>query len=201
MSFATEQIELSLCSPETGLPLTAHVYTLENVKEADGKTLRKMSIGQLVMALCLQRAADLEEKVVQLMDSINQNSTLLGGLTDVEKELVKVSAGGKFTATNTFSYNGTTIKYYDFLKTTAGIDGLPDLDMDNVGGSNTAWSYNNVQTVISLVEDKMDSLNTVSQDTLIQLQSLTAKRDQTYDLVSNVLKSLHTVLAGNANNL
>ena len=196
MSFATEQIELSLCSPETGLPLTAHVYTLENVKEADG-TLRKMSIGQLVMALCLQRAADLEEKVVQLMDSINQNSTLLGGLTDVEKELVKVGAGGKFTATNTFTYNGETVKYNEFLSSQnmANIDGLPALDSDNT------WSYNNVQTVISLVEDKMDSLNTVSQDTLIQLQSLTTKRDQTYDLVSNVLKSLHTVLAGNANNL
>ena len=47
----------------------------------------------------------------------------------------------------------------------------------------------------------MDSLNTISQDTLIQLQSLTAKRDQSYDLVSNVLKSLNNVLVGNANNL
>ena len=201
MSFATEQIELSLCSPETGLPLTAHVYTLENVTEADGITLRKMSIGQLVMALCLQRAADLEKQVVQLMDSINQNSTLLGGLSDVEQQLVAVSAGHNFTATNTFSCDGTTTTYYDFLKSTAGISDLPALDADEVNGNKTAWTYNTVQAVITLVENKMDSLNTVSQDTLIQLQSLTTKRDQTYDLVSNVLKSLHTVLAGNANNL
>ena len=47
----------------------------------------------------------------------------------------------------------------------------------------------------------MDSLNTISQDTLINLQSLTAKRDQTYDLVSNALKSFNTVLVGNANNI
>ena len=52
-----------------------------------------------------------------------------------------------------------------------------------------------------LIEDKMDSLNTISQDTLINLQSLTAKRDQTYDLVSNALKSFNTVLVGNANNI
>ena len=58
-----------------------------------------------------------------------------------------------------------------------------------------------MQTVISVLEDKMDSLNTISQDTLINLQSLTAKRDQTYDLVSNALKSFNTVLVGNANNI
>ena len=58
-----------------------------------------------------------------------------------------------------------------------------------------------MQTVISTLEDKMDSLNTISQDTLIDLQSLTAKRDQTYDLVSNALKSFNTVLVGNANNI
>ena len=47
----------------------------------------------------------------------------------------------------------------------------------------------------------MDSLNSVSQTTLIDIQSLTATRDDTYNLVSNVLKSLQTVLIGNVNNL
>ena len=78
-----------------------------------------------------------------------------------------------------------------------------ETSLSNVTGlpSGTSWSYEQVQTAISLLEDKMDSLNTISQDTLIQLQSLTAKRDQTYDLVSNVLKSLNTVLVGTVNNL
>ena len=47
----------------------------------------------------------------------------------------------------------------------------------------------------------MDSQNSFSQQTMIDLQALTAKRDQTYDMISNVLKSLYTTLASNANNL
>ena len=47
----------------------------------------------------------------------------------------------------------------------------------------------------------MDSLNTFSQQKMIDLQSQTTKRDQAYDMISNVLKSLNTVLVGNANNM
>ena len=192
MSFATQQIELSMCSPQTGLPLTANVYTIEGVTE-DGAP-RLMSIGQLVMAICLQRASALEDQIIGVMNDINANTQLLEALTTVENALVAVGVDGTFDANTTFKYNGNQVSYQEFL---GGADymamsGLP---------VNSSWSYNEVQTVISLVEDKMDSLNTISQDTLIQLQSLTAKRDQTYDLASNVLKSLNNVLVGNANNL
>lgn len=193
-SFVTEQIDLSMCSTQTGLPLTANVYTLEGVTAADGSP-RLMSIGQLVMAICLQRAAALEEEIVDLMDSINQNTVLIDGLTKVESELVKVDVGGSFDANSTFMYDGESVKYIDFLRDKAGLTGLPSLS------SAGKWTYDQVQTVISTLEDKMDSLNTISQDTLIDLQSLTAKRDQTYDLVSNAIKSFNTVLVGNANNL
>ena len=194
MSFATQQIELSMCSSQTGLPLTANVYTIDGVTEADGITPRLMSIGQLVMAICLQRASALEDEIIGVMDAINKNTETLDALTTVESALVAVNAGETFDANATFDYNGATISYQQFLSGTdyMGMTGLP---------TGSTWSYDEVQSVISLVEDKMDSLNTISQDTLIQLQSLTAKRDQTYDLVSNVLKSLNNVLVGNANNL
>jgi hypothetical protein len=47
----------------------------------------------------------------------------------------------------------------------------------------------------------MDSLNSFSQQTMIDLQALTAKRDQSYDMISNIIKSLNTVLVGTANNM
>lgn len=193
-SFATEQIDLSMSSSQTGLPLTANVYTLEGVTAADGLP-RLMSIGQLVMAICLQRAAALEEEIVDLMDAINQNTALINGLTTVESELVKVDVGGSFKVTDTFMYDGEPVSYIEFLRDKAQLSGLPSPSSDN------KWTYDQVQTVVSALEDKMDSLNTISQDTLINLQSLTAKRDQTYDLVSNALKSFNTVLVGNANNM
>ena len=201
MAFATEQIELSMCSPQTGLPMMANVYTLDGVTEVDGVTPRRMSIGQLAMAICLQRACALENQIIDVMDQINANTAMLNGLTDVETALVGVGVDGTFNPNNTFTYDGASVSYLSFLRDTAGISGLPALDATKVNNNYTEWSYNSVQTVISLIEDKMDSLNTISQDTLIQLQSLTAKRDQTYDLASNIIKSRNNVLVGNANNL
>ena len=54
---------------------------------------------------------------------------------------------------------------------------------------------------IDNIEAKMDEKNSFSQKTMIELQSLTNKRDQAYDMISNILKSLNTVLVGNANNI
>jgi phospholipid N-methyltransferase len=54
---------------------------------------------------------------------------------------------------------------------------------------------------ITKLEAKMDEKNSFSQQSMIELQSLTNKRDQSYDMISNVLKSLNTTLVGNANNL
>jgi hypothetical protein len=204
MSFATQQIELSMCNPQTGLPLTANVYTIEGVTE-DGAP-RLMSIGQLVMAICLQRASALEDQIIGVMDDINANTALLSLLTDLEGKLVAVDVNNNFNTEDTLVYNGVTMTYYEFLSKSEEQGGLglsvPARHSSTTSsGTHYHWNYNEVQTVISLVEDKMDSLNTISQDTLIQLQSLTTKRDQTYDLVSNVLKSLNNVLVGNANNL
>jgi hypothetical protein len=47
----------------------------------------------------------------------------------------------------------------------------------------------------------MDSHNSFSQQTMIDLQSQTAKRDQSYDMISNILKSLNTTLMTNVNNI
>ena len=60
MAIGVDQIYLSMTDPDTGEYLTADVYTVDGVYEADGVTLRRLSVGQLVMALCLKRATDLE---------------------------------------------------------------------------------------------------------------------------------------------
>ncbi len=54
---------------------------------------------------------------------------------------------------------------------------------------------------IATIESTMDSLNSFSQEIMIDLQSQTNKRDQAYDMAANMLKSLNTVLVGIANNL
>ena len=92
----------------------------------------------------------------------------------------------------TTKLTGTDISYYDFLTNSEygmGLKNVPE----------TANSSS--EQLITDIEAKMDSHNSFSQQTMIDLQSQTAKRDQSYDMISNILKSLHTTLMTNVNNM
>lgn len=182
-TFEIASINLSMKDAGGDL-LTANVYKLEGVQNADG-SLREMSIGQLVMALCLSRATEIEAKIVAKMEAMAANSADLEKLTALDKDLVE------WLAANENNKSAIWNKYAAY-KDALALAGYPDA---------RSYSYAQVETLVSDVEAKMDSLNSVSQTTLIDIQSLTATRDDTYNLVSNVLKSLQTVLIGNVNNL
>ena len=55
--------------------------------------------------------------------------------------------------------------------------------------------------LITDIESKMDSLNSFSQEKMIELQSETNMRDQAYDMITNILKSMNTVQVGIVNNM
>lgn len=165
----------------SGAALTATVYNFGN--------LENLSIGQLVMALCLARASELEAQIITLMETMNTTSTQLEALTEMEEDLVKVDDNGLVKdVSGSLTYNNVTYTYAYFLYDVIGIDNKV-LDTMTVGEA------------ITEIETKMDELNSFSQQTMIELQSLTNKRDQSYDMISNILKSLHTTLIGNVNNM
>jgi predicted transcriptional regulator len=186
MGFNTVEFDLSFDKSRIGGTgnLTASSYTVEGVNNLDG-TPRMLSIGQLVMALCLARATELEAEIIKVVESLNSTSEDLERLTEIEKAIVNQTEGNVDLTTSKLS-DGTT--YKAFLES-KGI---------TVSG-NTANSSS--EQLISDIEAKMDSLNSFSQQTMIDLQSLTAKRDQSYDMISNIIKSLNTVLVGTANNM
>ena len=187
MAIEVDGIVLSMKSPETGEYLTANVYTVDGVFEPDGVTPRLLSIGQLVMALCLQRAAELESDIVKKMNQIETVSEQLELMTKIESDIL---AGDINMSSKTVSYKGTTYTYHEFLTEVMEIDNVP-----------TGTANKDSEELITGIETKMDENNTLSQKTMIELQSQTNKRDQTYDMISNSLKSLNTVLVGTVNNM
>ena len=210
MALGTVEFDLSMVDQETVRRLTARAYTVEGITNADG-TLRELSIGQLVMALCLDRASKLEVDIIALMEEMNGTSSQLEAMTEIEQTIVDFAASQQSTREykslktlylTTAPYNG--VSYYDFLTDSRygiGIDFGPN-------HPEAVWINSEYATVeikfddfITQVEAKMDEKNSFSQQKMIELQSLTAKRDQAYDMISNILKSLNTVLVGNANNL
>ena len=192
MAFGTVEFDLSMIDQETGRYLTARAYTVEGITDANGLP-RELSIGQLVMAICLDRASKLEAGIIALMEEMNATSEQLAGMTKIEEELLAATAANPLSLTSNYiDYNGTSYSYKEFLT-----DRTVGIQLANVPNSAHAESSD----FITNLEAKMDEKNSFSQRTMIDLQSQTSKRDQCYDMISNILKSLNTVLVGNANNL
>ena len=214
MAIGIDQIYLSMTDPDTGEYLTADVYTVDGVYEADGVTLRRLSVGQLVMALCLKRATDLEtgyfytdpdtgneryEKGIVgrhspttglyhpgYMDDVEDTSEQLRCMTEIENAVLSSTVT---LSSKSVTYKGESYTYDDFLATVIGIDNVP------------TTANKDSEEFLEAIEAAMDEKNTFSQETMIKLQSQTTKRDQAYDMISNVLKSFNTVMTATVNNV
>lgn len=205
MAIGVDQIYLSMTAHDletgmdTGEYLTANVYTVAGVTNADG-SLRRLSIGGLVMALCLKRAYDLEmgyddprtgqhvQGIVEIMNSLEATTELLERMTEIE---TKVLDGDVNLKTRKLWYQGVEMTYYEFLTANTGVEDVPESGTVNAKSTD----------FLAALETEMDSKNSFSQQTMIQLQSQTTKRDQAYDMASNVLKTVGNTLIGNANNM
>ena len=200
MSFTTHTIDLLVDNPnhltriqdhfaQGQTSLTARYYTVPGVTNPDG-TPRALSIGQLVMALCLQRATELEAEIVRIVEDLNKTSEDLERLTEIETAIV--NATDSSVDLKNAKLVGTDISYYDFLTKSEY-----EIELKSVPVTADSSS----EQLITDIEAKMDSHNSFSQQTMIDLQSQTAKRDQSYDMISNILKSLNTTLMTNVNNM
>ena len=197
-TFETGKTALTMRDSETGRILTANVYYVEGVSAP-------LSMGQLVMAICLTRANEVETKLVAKMDEVDQQSEKIAGLTSIQQELINWYDGNTASAIFnwrlssgwTFSYNG---KDYDSTTWRIFLVDVCEMAQEDLLNKDSL-THEEVEDLVNVVGDKMDTYNSMSQSTLITIQSLTAKRDQSYDLVTNILKSFNTQLMGLANNI
>ena len=190
MPIGTVEFDLSLVSPETGEYLTARAYTVDGVLGVDNQP-RLLSIGQLVMAICLQRAASLEAGIITLMEEMNSTSVKLELMTQIEADILDGGANMANINTSHVTYEGRDYDFRAFLVNVVRMDAA-SVPSDFVSATDTDF--------ITALEAKMDEMNSFSQQKMIELQSQTSKRDQAYDMISNVLKSLNTVQVGILNN-
>ncbi len=198
MAIGTVEFDLSMVSPQSGEFLTARAYTVEGVTNADG-SLRQLSIGQLVMAICLSRASKLEADIIALMEEMSTTSAQLADMTKIEQAVIDDFAANQ----NGHAYNLDNVTV---TSSTSAVKLLRDLGVINSTQqyvrndsilSNADIMYDDF---ITAIESKMDEKNSFSQQKMIELQSLTNKRDQSYDMISNILKSLNTTMTGIVNN-
>lgn len=292
--------------------LKGNLYTVAGVTDATG-ALRRLSMAELVMVVCLARAAEKERAVIELMKEMSNTTDALNALTDIE---IKLLDGQNLNnITGSWTYDGNTYtKAVDIL----GVLGILTIDENKLQNRNSLstlardlentsvfhcggtyyWDgyyrngygvleysgslagtfdgvsvsdayykaaelvirgnvpltpeesfelattypgiipegtaedagyqieevfYNNyvkdkieeiintmsivsgtipsTDQLITDIEGKMDSMNSFSQQKMIELQSETNKRDQAYDMITNILKSMNTVQVGIVNNM
>lgn len=199
MAIGTVEFDLSMVSPQSGEFLTARAYTVEGVKNADG-SLRQLSIGQLVMAICLSRASKLEADIIALMEEMSTTSAQLADMTKIEQAVIDdfaANQNGHAYNINNVSISSSTDGAVKLLRDLGVINSTQQYVRNDSILSNADIMYDDF---ITQIESKMDEKNSFSQQKMIELQSLTNKRDQSYDMISNILKSLNTTMTGIVNN-
>ena len=199
MAIGTVEFDLSMVSPQSGEFLTARAYTVEGVENADG-SLRQLSIGQLVMAICLNRASKLEADIIALMEEMSTTSAQLADMTKIEQAVIDdfaANQNGHAYNINNVSISSSTDGAVKLLRDLGVINSTQQYVRNDSILSNADIMYDDF---ITQIESKMDEKNSFSQQKMIELQSLTNKRDQSYDMISNILKSLNTTMTGIVNN-
>ena len=192
-SIETVGFDLSMADIDTGMRLQAKTYNVM-VENADGvmeTKLSGLSIGQLVMAVCLERAVEKENEIISIMNTLNNTSSELENLTEIETAIVNADAKSSQSvnlATKTLT-NKPDYTYQAYLQELLGS-----------GATVPATANSDSSELITQIETAMDKRNSINQQTMIELQSATSKRDQAYDMISNMIKSLHTVMTGIVNN-
>ena len=197
-SFTVSTIDLSMCDPETGNPITANVYKVDGIA-------RELSISELVMAICLSRATELEGRIVARMEVMGRTTVNIETLTTIQSQLAKLMLEGKEELKD-IKINVIRPQWYDDsgkLVPSGDLTSFGQLStfLTQVVGLTLGKDVQKIDDVVASISTKIDSLNTTNQKDLISLQSDTNKRDQSYELITNMLKSIGTTLTGNANNL
>ena len=192
MAFQSAQFDLSFDLGRVGGEgsLSGSCYYVDGIFMEGTSTLRPLSIGQLVMALCLSRAAELESEIVEIANTLESSSEKLENLAEIENAIVGAENGSQIDLKAKRLSSGVT--YYAYLTEKAY-----GISISSVPSKADASS----EDLISEIESKMDSLNSFSQQTMIDIQSKVNKRDQSYDMLTNILKSVYTTLSTNAGNL
>ena len=146
-----------------------------------------LSLSRVIMLVTLIRAELIEEQLIEQMDELAGRTALLNGSADAESYILEnlsntITNNTSFTYTDGTGQHTTTMKAYltDVLKINVSSDTFPTTDT-------TAWSTDQKNQIISAIQTRQDQLNTISQETSINIQSLINKRDQAYLLGTNAI--------------
>ena len=138
------------------------------------ETASGLTLGQLVIAVCLKTAASYEAQSVNKMNMITKNAALIEtGAQWVER-----------LATGSVSW----VRAKAFLVDSLGVDpaNLPT----------TISTYSDRFKAITAANDKLNSLLQTQQEDMVDMQSYVSRRDAAFSASSNIIRALGRSMNG-----
>lgn len=164
-----------------------------------------LSLGRLLMGVCLERATMLERMSVGTMNRLARNNSQLEATANAMELLASVDVERAVMVSNlvvtlpedypvkgTWGLGQPTI--VEFMEVELGIES------SSIPGG-LMWRYEQRTTAYGLIKAKADALNSVSQETMIDLQTLITERNTAYNLATNGNKILLDGKLNTAGNL
>ncbi len=144
---------------------------------------QEFDLDTLITALNMSRVEIIDKQIADQANIIKSRNAELAQLNDV---LSEIQAKKPAEADGTGSLGDTVLPgsnppmtLTDYLTN----NGLVPADLDITGEMNGP----DFDAILSKVKGRMDSLNSTSQMDMIRLQGLTNKRNQAFDLMSNII--------------
>jgi len=172
---------------------------------------RGLTFAEIVMAVSVERAMRMEAISVSKMSTMTKKTTQLSGYTACAKALNDQIAKGSYPGLHTLTFalpdgfvsaregytypdpNHVPVSY--FLLFELGVS-LLDVDAERgLTDNKIATTSNNLKlvdylTAYGLLKQKMDKLNTNSQEDMIDVQTYVSRRDVAYNLATNAVKTI-----------
>lgn len=153
-------------------PAGSNSVNLYNVNGLEGQTL-----GQLVMAVCCQRAALDEQLAVVQMNRMNATATKMAATGCVLSQVVDAEGGTTWQTKIDIAgsdyepeFVAADATLWDFLTKEVGVTGLPER-LDTIADRLAA---------ADIIKEAMDRLNRAAEEESVKLESTVSRRDVEY---------------------
>ena len=148
-----------------------------------------LALGELLLAVSLERATTLEHITVDLLDELAERNLTLEAYAEVARMILEEAPPNAAVALPegyTCSCGLPHPTLAEFLTQELGIE-TPA----------APWSYPQRIALYEAVQSLMEPLNVQSEETLVDLQALINARDNFFNLASNALKAVQRTSLNN----
>lgn len=170
---------------------------------------RGMTFTELLMAVSVERAMTMEAISVTKMSTLTKKNVQLQAYTACVEALNKNLAVNQYSALDTVRFNlpsefvskkghtyeGNQTSVADFLEyelgvTTLTVDSIRGLSNNVISTRSTSLKAVDYLTAYGILKNEMDSINTTSDEDLIDIQTYVNCRDTAYNLATNSVKNV-----------